>query len=259
MKLKTILFEPKEHIGWITFNQPEKLNVLSSPVLDELYLVLEAIEKNNDIRCVVLTGKGKAFVAGADINEMAQKDAAQARAFAEKGQRIFSFMEQLPQPVIASINGFALGGGCELACACDLRIASSNAKIGEPEVNLGIVPGFAGSVRLPRLIGLSHAKRMILLGEALKAEEAEKIGLLHRVVQPEQLKKETLKIAQELSAKSKTALAGIKKLLFRSLKKKFSEAESFEAEVFADCFLTHDQKEGMNAFLEKRKPKFEGL
>ncbi len=259
MKLKNLKLEINQHVAVITFNRPDQLNALNLETLAELKQLLEKIEKDAVLRCIVLTGAGKAFVAGADIKAMSEMNPKQAKAFAETGQALFSYMEQMPQPIIACINGFALGGGCELACACDLRTASTKIKIGEPEVNLGIVPGFAGSVRLPRLIGLSQAKKMILTGEPLSALEAEEIGLIHWIYKPEELLPNTLKIAERLAAKSLTALATIKHQLRKSLELEFTEAEKFEAETFSKCFTTPDQKEGMNAFLEKRKPKFEGL
>jgi enoyl-CoA hydratase len=209
-------------------------------------------------RCVVLTGAGKAFAAGADIREMSQKNSKQAKAFARSGQQLFTFIENMPQVVIACLNGFALGGGCELACACDLRTAARNAKIGEPEVNLGIIPGFAGSIRLPRLIGLSYTMRMILTGEAVSAEEAQRIGLVHWVFDSHVLLEETLKIAARLAEKPPLAMAAAKKLLREGMDLPFAKAEKLEAARFADCFKTGDQKEGMRAFLEKRAPKFEG-
>lgn len=257
--MNTLLFEIKEHIAIITFNRPEQLNVLNTETLNELFSTLTEIEKDREIRAVILTGSGKAFVAGADIKEMSAKTPKQAKEFALFGQKVFSFMEQMPQPILACLNGFALGGGCELACACDLRTASTKVKIGEPEVNLGIVPGFGGSVRLPRLIGLSQAKKMILTGDALSAQEAEQIGLIHWVFEPEELFEKTFKIAQRFARKSLTALGTIKQQLRHSLELEFTQAEKYEAKVFSDCFTTHDQKEGMQAFLEKRDPKFEGL
>ncbi len=257
MNLKTILFEKRNQVGLITLNHPEQLNVLNSQTLEELKQILEKIASERQIRCVILTGKGKVFAAGADIKEMAQMTPSQAKKFAQTGQQLFSFIEQMAQPIIAAINGFALGGGCELACACDLRAASTQAKIGEPEVNLGIVPGFGGSVRLPRLIGLSQAKKMILTGEPLSVLEAEEIGLIHWIFKPDELLPKTLKIAERLATKSLTALSSIKQQLRQSLELNFADAEKLEREIFANCFNTPDQKEGMSAFLQKRPPKFE--
>lgn len=257
MNNKNILFEKKDKIALLTLNRPEALNVLNQETLNELQEILLQIQKDKTIRSVVITGAGKAFAAGADISEMAEMNPAQAKAFAQFGQKLFSFIETMPQPVIACINGFALGGGCELACACDLRTAGNNIKIGEPEVKLGIIPGFGGSVRLPRLIGLSRAKQMILFAEALTAAEASEIGLIHFVFEPKDLLAKTLKIAHRLTMRPASALAAAKKALRATQDLTFSQSEEMEASVFSECFNTPDQKEGMRAFLEKRLPKFE--
>lgn len=258
MNYKELLFEVNKKVALITLNRPKALNVLGRNILTELKLLLSHIQSNKSIRSVMITGSGKAFAAGADIKQMSTMNPDQAKEFAQMGQELFSFMESMPQPIIACINGFALGGGCELACACDLRTAAKNIKIGEPEVNLGIVPGFGGTLRLPRLIGLSQAKRMILLGEALTAEEAERIGLIHKVFDSQHLLSETLKIAANLASKPAFSLAQAKKLLRKTLDLSINEAEGKEAAAFMECFQTKDQKEGMQAFLEKRAPQFEG-
>jgi len=258
MNYKELLFEVKNKVALITLNRPKALNVLGRKILTELELLLSQIRPDKSIRCVVITGSGKAFAAGADIKQMSTMNPDQAREFAQMGQHLFSFIEHMPQPIIACINGFALGGGCELACACDIRTAAKNIKIGEPEVNLGIVPGFGGSIRLPRLIGLSQAKRMILLGEAITAEEAERMGLIHKVFDSQDLLSETLKIAANLASKPAFSMAQAKKLLRKTLDISINEAEGREAAAFMECFQTNDQKEGMQAFLEKRAPKFEG-
>jgi len=258
MNNENCLFEKKNRVAVITLNRPKALNVLNRATLEELQTLLNQIHQDKSIRCVVITGSGKAFAAGADIKEMVEMNATQAKEFAQLGQQVFSFIEMLPQPVIACLNGFALGGGCELACACDLRSGAKTLKIGEPEVNLGIIPGFGGSFRLPRLVGLSRAKQMILTGEALNAEEALQAGLLHWVFNAEELLPKTLLIAERMAQKPLSALASAKKLLRETLDYPIAESEKREAEAFSRCFNSPDQREGMQAFLEKRSPRFEG-
>lgn len=254
--MKTILVEKKDHVALVTLNRPKELNVLNRVFLTEIDSELKKIAGDKSIRCVVLTGAGKAFAAGADIEQMSTMTAEEALDFAQTGQKLFTFIERMPQPVIACINGFALGGGCELACACDLRSASKKCKIGEPEAHLGIIPGFGGSVRLPRLIGMSRAKQLILTGEAIDGTHAEEIGLVNWVFNEEELLPKTMNLAKRIAAKPLSALSAIKKVMHQTLDLPAEDAHALEAKTFSECFLTEDPKEGMRAFLEKRSPKF---
>lgn len=258
MNYKNILVEKKGKVAVVILNRPESLNILNSETIADLAGAMQQLEKDRLVRSIVLTGAGKAFAAGADIKEMSQMTRKQAASFARSGQQLFNFLESMPQVILAAINGFALGGGCELACACDLRAMAASAKIGEPEVNLGIIPGFAGSIRLPRLIGLSYSMRMILTGEALTATEAQRVGLVHWVFDSHELKPRTLEIAAQLAEKPPLALAAAKKVLRQGWDESFSQAQKREVAAFTDCFKTEDQKEGMRAFLEKRRAVFKG-
>lgn len=246
---------PEEGIGLLTLSAPQSLNALNSGMLCELDDFVQHVP--SEVRVLLVTGAGgKAFVAGADISEMQPLDEAGALEFARLGSSVFRKIELLPLPVIAVMNGYALGGGCELAMACDLRIASERARFGQPEVGLGIIPGFSGTVRLTRLVGPAYAKELIYTGKTIDAQTACRIGLVNAVVQPEQLMEEALQWARRIMANGRTAVAYAKQCIQASADLPIDEAIAFENNCFSQCFLTADQKEGMSAFLEKRKPKF---
>ena len=256
MEYKYLEFSmPEEGIGLLTLSAPQSLNALNSGMLCELDDFVQHVP--SEVRVLLVTGAGgKAFVAGADISEMQPLDEAGALEFARLGSSVFRKIELLPLPVIAVMNGYALGGGCELAMACDLRIASERARFGQPEVGLGIIPGFSGTVRLTRLVGPAYAKELIYTGKTIDAQTACRIGLVNAVVQPEQLMEEALQWARRIMANGRTAVAYAKQCIQASADLPIDEAIAFENNCFSQCFLTADQKEGMSAFLEKRKPKF---
>jgi len=257
MSYETITLEREDPIGILRINRPHVLNALNKTVFLELNSLLDEIEKEVVPKVVILTGAGeKAFVAGTDIAEMERLSSFEARAFAAVAGTAIDKLANLNRPVIAAINGFALGGGCELAMACDLRIASEKAKLGQPEINLGIIPGSGGTQRLSRLVGPSRAKQMIFTGEIIDAQTALRMGLVDRVVSHDQLMEEVKKIALVIATKSKIALALAKSAIQRGLDMDLPTALNYEIECFAQCFASQDQKEGMKAFLEKRKPNF---
>ncbi|KJS19229.1 MAG: crotonase [Clostridiaceae bacterium BRH_c20a] len=246
-------------IAEVTINRPKALNALNSLTLKELGKVINDLAENQDIRCVIITGSGeKAFVAGADISEMQGKKPLEGRTFARLGQKVFSAIENMPQVVIAAVNGFALGGGCELAMACDIRLASTKGKFGQPEVTLGIVPGFAGTQRLPRLIGKGLAKELIYTGDMIDAAEAYRIGLVNKVYDPEILMDKAREMAAKIASRGPSAVTLAKSAINNGMNMDDESAYNYEAEVFGLCFATEDQKEGMAAFLEKRKAEFKG-
>ncbi|MBR8704023.1 Short-chain-enoyl-CoA hydratase [Porphyromonas levii] len=250
---KTIKVEVSGAICTLTINRPEALNALSTQVLTELE---QAIDHLPDAKVLVVTGEGRSFVAGADISEMASFSAEQALAFGAQGAKVFRKLELLDIPVIAAVNGFALGGGCELAMACDIRIASDKAKFGQPEVGLGIPPGFSGTQRLPRLVGAGIASELIFTARTIKADEALRIGLVNQVVEAEQLMPTVMSIAEEISTKSPHAVALSKKAIQRGLQADIDTGIAIENYLFSNAFASSEQKEGMAAFLEKRKPNF---
>jgi enoyl-CoA hydratase len=257
MAYETIALERDDTIGILRFNRPNALNALNNIVFLELNSLLDEIEKEVIPKVVILTGAGeKAFVAGTDIVEMENLSSFEARAFATVARTAIDKVANLNRPVIAAINGFALGGGCELAMACDIRIASEKAKLGQPEINLGILPGSGGTQRLARLVGPSIAKRLIFTGEIIDAQTALSLGLVDRVVPHDQLMDEVKKIAFTIASKSKIALALSKSAINRGLEMDLQTALNYEIECFAQCFASEDQKEGMRAFLEKRKANF---
>ena len=246
-------YESKGQIGIITINRPKALNALNSEVLDELKTVVESVDME-EIRCLIVTGAGeKSFVAGADIAEMSGLSAAEGEAFGKKGNDVFRMIETLPVPVIAAVNGFALGGGCELSMCCDFRICSENAMFGQPEVGLGITPGFGGTQRLARLVGPGMAKQLIYTAKNIRAEEALRIGLVNAVYPPEQLIPEAEKLAARIASNAPIAVRACKKAVNEGLEADMDAAIVLEEKLFGSCFGTHDQKEGMSAFLEKRK------
>lgn len=248
----------KENIAFLTVNKPEVLNALDADVLEELDRAIDDVQKNKEIKVVIITGEGRAFVAGADIAAQSVLDIDGGRDWGRTGSRIFRKLELLSVPTIAAVNGFALGGGMELAMACDLRIASSKAKFGQPEVSLGIIPGFSGTLRLPRIVGKAKAMELILTGDIIKADEALRIGLVNQIAEPEQLIEESVNLARRIIKNGTIAIKYAKTVINKGLDMDLDSGIALENEVFAMCFTTDDQKEGMTAFLEKREAKFNG-
>ncbi len=258
MELKNVLLEKEENIAIVMMNRPKALNALNSETLKELDNVIEVLEKDNEIYAVVLTGAGeKAFVAGADISEMRNLNEEQGKEFGLLGNKVFRRLENLNKPVIAAVNGFALGGGCELAMACDIRIASTKAKFGQPEVGLGITPGFGGTQRLPRIVGLGKAKELIYTCDIIKADEALRIGLVNKVVEVEALLDEAKAMAKKIALNAPIAVKLCKDAINRGMQVNIDEGIVIEACDFGKCFSTEDQKEGMAAFVEKRNKNFQ--
>ena len=257
MEYETILLEQEGSIGILKLNRPQAMNALNSKVILELISALGAMEKETLPKVLIITGSGeKAFVAGTDIIEMEKLSSFEAREFARFARKAIDKVADLDRPVIGAINGFALGGGCELAMACDIRIASEKAKLGQPETGLGIIPGSGGTQRLPRLVGPSKAKQLIFTGEIIDAKVALEIGLVDKVVPHDSLIEEAKKMANTIAAKPRVALALAKFAINRGLDADLQTALDYEIECFAQCFATQDQKEGMRAFLEKRKPNY---
>lgn len=259
MNYENILFQVDDGVGVLTFNRPKALNALNAPTLDEVADVLGRAAREDSIRVLVLTGAGdKAFVAGADIKEFPTFNTQTARQVAERGQGLLFEIEELPKPVIACVNGFALGGGCEIAMACDFIYAAESARFGQPEINLGVMPGYGGSQRLTRLVGRSKAKEICMSGEMIDAGQALQLGLVARVFPAGQLFEETMKIARTLAAKSASALAAIKRVINCGAEVDLRTGCALEAQAFGLCFGTVDMQEGVSAFIEKRKPVFRG-
>lgn len=256
--MSNILMEKKDRICVLSFNRPKQLNALNTEVLTELNSLIDVIAKDTEVDVVIMTGEGKAFVAGADIAEMKDMDIHEARAFGEFGGKVFRKIELLEKPVIAAVNGFALGGGCELAMSCDIRIASTKAKFGQPEVGLGITPGFAGTQRLPRLVGVSKAKELIFTGKVIGVLEAEKIGLVNKVVELDELMNEAMAMAKVIATKGQCAVRFSKAAINSGLESNLDSGMALEKELFALCFATEDQKEGMDAFINRRDVAFTG-
>jgi len=246
------------HVSTLTINRPDKLNALSQEVLSDLSSAIEALAANDEVWAAVITGTGKAFVAGADIAAMKNMTEAEGLEFGALGHRVFTAIENLRCPVIAAVNGFALGGGCELALACDFIYASSKAKFGQPEVNLGIIPGFGGTQRLPRRVGSAAARELIYTGTMINAEEALRLGLANAVFEPDELLAAATKTAAEIASKGPLAVAAAKRLIRDGVDLPLPEANRLERAAFGEAFGTEDQSEGMGAFLEKRAPAFKG-
>jgi enoyl-CoA hydratase len=256
---ETLLVEVAAPVATVTVNRPKVLNALDSTTLGELTDAFLALQRQGDIRCVVLTGAGdKAFVAGADIAAMAELPPAEARAFAERGHRLMAMMESAPFPIVAAVNGFALGGGLELALACDFALASSSAKLGLPEVGLGVIPGFGGLQRLARRVGIGRARELAFTGNVIGAAEALRIGLVNAVVEPETLAGAVRALADKIAGRAPLAVAAAKRALREGPDLSLGEALALETQLWGDLFATADQREGMRAFLEKRPPRFEG-
>lgn len=257
MDYKNILFTKENGIGVLTINRPKALNALNTETVTELNDCVGKIENDPEVKVLIITGGGqKSFVAGADIVEMSTKNAIEGRHFGKISQDTFTRIENLPQPVIAAVNGFALGGGCELACACDFRYCSDNAKFGQPEVGLGITPGFGGTQRLPRVVGRGYGKELIFTARMINAQEAHRIGLVNKVVPQDQLMDACMKTAKEICANAKVAVQLAKSAVNRGINCDVITGIAYEDEVFGLCFATEDQKEGMTAFVEKREKHF---
>jgi enoyl-CoA hydratase len=258
-RLENLLLERAEGIAVVTVNRPKVLNALNTQTLDELRRTVLALKHDEAVRCVIITGAGeKAFVAGADINELAVQSPTGGRDHAMAGQHVFDLIEQMGKPVIAAINGYALGGGCELAMACTFRVAADTARLGQPEINLGIIPGYAGTQRLARLVGRGRALEILLTGDAITAEEAHRLGLVNRVVPAAELMTETRSLAASLATKAPVAVRYIIDAVNKGLQMPFAEAQVYEATLFGLVASTDDMREGTRAFLEKRKAAFKG-
>ena len=259
MAYQHILFDQHAGIATITFNRPKSLNALNQELLSELLHILHEIDLNEAIRVLILTGAGdKSFVAGADITEIATFNALQAKIFSQTGHHVIAQLQELAIPVIAAVNGFALGGGCELALACDFIYASMDAKFGLPEINLGIIPGFGGTQRLARLIGKNLSKEMIFTGKMITAAEAEKIGLVNQVFSPNDLMEGVVKTAGIIAEKGKVSLRAAKQVVNSGMDTDLATGCKMEIDAFALCVASEDAKEGTTAFLEKRKALFKG-
>jgi enoyl-CoA hydratase len=256
---KTLLFKKEDQIGILTINRPDKLNAISNELTKELKDLLEKIEEDEELRVLVITGAGdKAFVAGADIKELVNRDARLGRRVSRERQEVFSRIEDLPIPAIGAVNGYALGGGLELALACSIRICSDNAQFGAPEVKLGIIPGDGGTQRLPRLVGLGRAMEMILTGDFIDAQEAYRIGLVNKVVSPDELIGKTMDLARKIASRPPLAVRFAKEAANRSMEGATLAGFTLESYLHALSCTTEDKKEGVSAFLEKRKGKFKG-
>ena len=248
-------FEQRGHVGLITINRPEVLNALNLEVIEQLDDILLRAESQEDVHVIVITGAGRSFVAGADIGEMVNYTADDAKRFSHHGNNTMMHITRFPSPVIAAVNGFALGGGCELSMACDIRLASEKARFGQPEVGLGITPGFSGTQRLPRRVGVAKAKELIFSGKQIGAEEAKRIGLVNEVYAAEELLNKAVEMAKSFTANAPIAVKYSKACIDRGMQMDIDNGIALENELFAMCFATEDQKEGMGAFLEKRKEK----
>jgi len=258
-KYDSIIVKKEEAVGWITLNRPHRLNTLTSEMIDELHAALNDFEADKEIRCIVITGAGdKAFSAGADVTAFTGLTPSTAAEAAAKGQGLFSRLEKMGKPVVASLNGYALGGGLEMASACDFRLASENAELGQPETNLGLIPGWGGTQRLVRLIGLARAKEIIMLAGRISAEEAVKIGLVNKVVPRDKLHEETVVLAKKLAEGPPVALRLAKEALNFGTQVPLDIGLKLEAEAFGIVLSTKDVMEGVSAFMSKRKPEFKG-
>lgn len=259
MNFEFILLDKREKTAQITINRPEVLNALNSKTMDEVHAALVSIREDAEIAGVIVTGAGeKSFVAGADIKELAEKDAVGARDFSAATQRILSYIDDFPKPIIAAVNGFCLGGGCELAMACHMRVASEKARFGQPEVNLGIMCGNGGTQRLPRLVGKGRALELILTGNMIDAQEAYRIGLVNKVTSPEELIAAADEILSAIYSKGPVAVKLSIEAVHHGLNMTVEEGLQLESNLFGLCFSTEDKAEGTQAFIEKRKPAFKG-
>jgi enoyl-CoA hydratase len=256
MEFKNLVVEKKEGVGIISVDRQKALNSLNKEVLDELDVAVANLDSDTEVDVLIITGKGKAFVAGADIAAMSTMSHLDGRDWGRFALDVFRKIEMANKPVIAAVNGYALGGGCELALSCDMRIGSTKAIFGQPEVKLGITPGFGGTQRLARLVGTGKAKELIFTGEMINAEEALKIGLVNHVVAEEELLDKAIEIANKIRANSQLAVRFAKSAINRGIETDLETGMEIERDLFGLCFANEDQKEGMKAFLEKRKPEF---
>jgi len=259
MAYENILYEKKDKLGFVTLNRPKVLNALNVATMDELRRLILEIKHDDSVGAAILTGSGeKAFVAGADIKEFLELSPEGARRFSLAGQHVFRLIEKLGKPTIAAINGFALGGGCELALACSIRIASENAKLGQPELNLGLIPGYGGTQRLARLVGQGIAIELILSGKFVDAQEALRVGLVNKVTPPDKLMETCVEMAKGFVSKGALAVRYALEAIDEGIQVTLEEGSYIEANMFGLCFATEDMKEGVTAFLEKRQPNFKG-
>jgi enoyl-CoA hydratase len=259
MDYKNIKFEKDGAVATIIIDRPKVLNALNDETVTELHHCVDEISKDREIRCVILTGGGeKSFVAGADIGELAKCDVVSGKATCDKGQDLFFKIENLPQPVIAAINGFALGGGCEISMACDIRLASEKAKMGQPEVSLGIIPGYGGTQRLAKIVGPGKARQLIYTGDHIGAEEAYRIGLVDEVYPAEELMPKAKEMAKKIASKGPLAIKAAKESINTGLYVNLRAGCELEGTLFAGICASADKEEGTKAFLEKRKPEFKG-
>jgi enoyl-CoA hydratase len=254
MSFENILLEKEDGIATITFNRPDALNALNNQTRAEFYSAMKDVAADDDIKVVILTGAGRAFVAGSDIKELKQTTSLDAHNI----HRLGMVVEKMEKPVIAAVNGFALGGGCEIVMACDIIIASDKARFGQPEINLGIIPGGGATQRLPRLVGVCKAKELILTGDIIKAEEAEKIGLVNRVVPGENLMAAAKEIAKKIASKSQATVRLAKDVINKGMQTSLETGLDYEREIYSLCLTLEDKEEGINAFIEKREPQFKG-
>jgi len=254
MEYNTLKLEVTNNIVVLTTNRPQAMNALSSELFKDINDALTEIESMEGIYALIVTGEGKAFVAGADISEMSDMNSIRGSQYSKFGQDTFNRLSNFKLPVIAAVNGFALGGGCEFALACDIRIASTYARFGQPEVNLGLIPGFCGTQRLPRLIGLSNALYLLMTADMIDASEALRIGLVQKVVAPEELMSEAMALATKIASKGPIAVRKVKEVTMKGMLTDYYSACELESEEFGNLFDNQESHEGMNAFLEKRKP-----
>ncbi|MBC7075550.1 MAG: short-chain-enoyl-CoA hydratase [Syntrophomonadaceae bacterium] len=259
MEFANILLEKKDRIAVLTINRPKALNALNKDTLLDIKAAIEDVEGDSEVDVVIITGAGdRSFVAGADITYMQDMNALEGREFGQLGSSVFRMIETMDKPVIAAVNGFCLGGGCELAMSCDFRISSDKAKFGQPEVGLGVTPGFGGTQRLPRLVGIGMANELLYTGDTIDANEALRIGLVNHVVPAEELMDYVMKIAKKIASKGQLAVRFCKAAVYEGMQTDIDRGLTVEADVFGLCFATEDQKEGMRAFVEKRKANFSG-
>jgi enoyl-CoA hydratase len=259
MVYKNIIFEISDGVAVITFNRPNVLNALNSELLGEFSQALDEVYVNNTIGALVLTGAGeKAFVAGADIKELSTLNALSGKQFSQKGHGIIHKLQQIPIPVIAAVNGFALGGGTEIAIACDFIYASDKATFGQPEINLGLIPGFGGTQRLPRMVGPNVAKELIFTGKMVPADEAYRMGLVNTLCSPDALMEVVMKVARSIASKGRVSLQAAKQAINNGMNTDLATACNIEIDAFALCMASEDAREGTAAFIEKRKPSFKG-
>jgi enoyl-CoA hydratase len=256
MEYQQLIVQTENHVCTIFINNPSSLNALNTSLLRELDNAIDVVERDPEISVLIITGQGRAFVAGADISEMINLNAVEGKKFGDFGATVFRKIETLSKPVIAAVNGFALGGGCELAMACDIRIASENAKFGQPEVGLGITPGFSGTFRLPKLVGVAKAKELIFTGNVIDAAQAYEIRLVNKVVKPEDLMEQAIKMATTIASKAPIAVRYSKEAIEYGMNHDAQESIDHETILFGNCFSSQDQKDGMEAFLNKQKPSF---